>query len=51
VNSDLALVEISRIQRELAARAAAARAREHGGEAFANRTQADVDAVIRALRP
>jgi hypothetical protein len=50
VDSDLALVEISRTQRELAERAAAA-PRGNGGEAFANRTQADVDAVIRALRP
>jgi hypothetical protein len=50
VDPDLALVEMSRVQRALAARAAAAQAREHSGEAFANRTQADVDAIIRALR-
>jgi len=50
VDTDLALVEISRTQREMVARAVAAQAREHAGEAFANRTQTDVDAVIRALR-
>jgi hypothetical protein len=38
------------MQRELAARAPAAPARGHGGEAFANRTQANADAIICALR-
>ena len=50
MDPDLALVEISRAQRELVARAFAAQARGQAGKAFANRTQADVDAVIRALR-
>ena len=49
MDPDLALVEMSRMQRELLSRAAA-QARAQRGEAFANRTQADVDAVIRGLR-